>query len=73
MKFRPALLGVSNLTSVQILNLAQREGRELSRRFEWQALVKEKTFTTTASTASYALPSDFRHIIGGTWWDRTNY
>lgn len=68
-----SIVGNANLTAVQMLALAQREGRELSRRFNWQALVKEHTFTTTASTASYALPTDFRFIIGATWWDRTNY
>lgn len=68
-----SIVGNANLTAVQMLNLAQREGRELSRRFNWQALVKEYTFTTTASTAGYVLPSDYRYIIGGTWWDRANY
>ena len=68
-----SIVGNANLTAVQMLALAQREGRELSRRTVWQALVKEKTFTVTAAAAQTgAIPSDFRYIVSATWWDRTN-
>ncbi len=69
----PFIVGNPNQTAVQILHLAQREGRELSRRHGWQALVKERTFVTTASELQAgALPADFRHIVSATWWDRTH-
>ena len=74
MEVPTSIVGNTNLTAVQILNLAQREGRELSRRYDWQALVKEKTFTTTAAAAQTgSIPSDMRHIVSATWWDRANY
>ena len=68
-----SIIGNTNLTAVQMLNLAQREGRELSRRHGWQVLTKEKTFSTTAAAAQTgAIPSDMRYIVTATWWDRTN-
>lgn len=48
---------------VLFLNLAKREGRELARRHDWQALVVEHTWTTTATVAqSLALPSAYDHL-----------
>jgi hypothetical protein len=37
------IVGNNNPTAVQMLALAQREGRELSRRHQWQRLLVEKT------------------------------
>lgn len=62
----------SNPTATQLLALAQREGRELSRRHYWQALVTEKTQTLTADDESYALPTDARFVLQATYHDRTN-
>lgn len=49
------------------------ECNSLSRRFDWSALQAEHTFTTVASTASYALPSDYLRIIQDTAWNRSDY
>lgn len=61
----------------QLLALAQREGMEYydagTRLGGWQELVTEYTFPTVASTASYALPSDFAYFVQRTFWDRTNF
>lgn len=57
--------------AVQLLGLAQEEGKALARRNAWQALQTEYTFPTVASTASYALPSGFDRILTETVFNRT--
>jgi hypothetical protein len=63
-------------TAVKLLAHAQREGRELSRRHKWEELISEKTFAKNTGTdlgdgsTSYALPTDYRHAIAATWFDR---
>ena len=49
------IISNTNPTATQFLALAQREGRELSRRHHWQALVTEKTQTLTNGTEGYDL------------------
>ncbi len=70
------IVGNANRTATQILALANVEGRALSRRHGWEALVVEKAFTTTADQAiqtSGAPPANMRFILNATWWDRTNF
>jgi hypothetical protein len=55
-----------------LLRLANRAGQSLARK-PWSELQAEHTFTTVASTASYALPSDYGWYVNDTAWDRTNY
>lgn len=55
----------------RLLALAQMEGQELAKRAPWQALVKEATFATVASTAAYSLPSDLDRLIEGSIYNRT--
>ena len=56
----------------QLVALAQQEGLELSKRHAWQALVTEKTFTSTAAeTQTGAIPSDFDRFVDGTFFNRT--
>jgi hypothetical protein len=54
-------------------NLAQREGRDLSGRHDWQALIVQQTWTSTATQAqTSALPSDYDHMVPDVViWDRT--
>ena len=52
--------------------LANRVGKRLSRRFDWQSLVIITTITTASSTAEYSTLSDFDRFIFNTWWDTTN-
>lgn len=57
---------------LQIVGLAQQEGKELAKRHPWQAITKEKTFTTTAAeTQSSAIPSDFDRFVDETMYNRS--
>lgn len=56
--------------------LADKEGKELARRFDWARLQTEATFTLATATAVQVVAihttwSDFGHIINGTMWNRT--
>ena len=77
-------LGFSEPTSVftstdptvkQLRVLASKEGKELARRFDWQRLQIEATFTTVAAEEQVASIGttypDFARIINATMWDRT--
>lgn len=56
----------------QLLALAQQEGKELSRRFAWQILTAEKTFTATATeTQSNVIPADLDRFVPESFWNRT--
>jgi hypothetical protein len=69
------LIGSSDETAIQFLAIANRSGESLSKAHPWQRLIKEHTFSTVASTDSYALPTDIQDppgFIEGTLWDRTN-
>lgn len=69
------LVGNTDTTAIQMLALAQREGREVSKMSGpwggWPALRGEYTFSTVISQAAYSFPSDFQWIIVQTGWDRT--
>jgi len=67
-----AVIGSSDQQVRQLSSLADQEGRELARRAMWQALTKEKTFTSIASeTQTGAIPSDFDRMVPGTFFNRT--
>jgi hypothetical protein len=68
-----SVISNTDTNTVQMLALANRGGKVLSRRGQWTVLNKEHTFNTAASTAAYALPSDFDYVINETVWDRANY
>lgn len=67
------IVGSTNETASLLLACAQDEGEALSRRTDWVTQTKEHTFTTTSGVADYALPSDYRWLVGDTVWDRANY
>lgn len=55
-----------------LLAKAQQEGRELARRYKWQDLVKEQTFTSVAQALqTNAVPSDFAYIVNHTMFNRS--
>lgn len=59
-------------TARQMRALANQEGKELMRRGSWQALTKEKTFTSLAQEVQTgAIPSDFDHMLNETFYNRT--
>lgn len=71
---RPAaVIGSTDRTTQRLLTYSNREGRDLMRAVRWTILQRLHTFTTTASTAEYSLPSDFDRIIQSTEWDRAKY
>lgn len=67
--------GNQDLMVQRLLGIANEEGRELSKRYDWQALKNVATFTTVATTSQGSLTtlagSDFDHIINETFWNRT--
>lgn len=70
---QPATVVTSTDPQVQmLLALANEEGRELARSFDWQILMREQTFTTTATAAQTgAVPSDWLRFISDSFFDRT--
>lgn len=68
-----AIIGSSAETPVLLLACANRAGKSLAKRHNWISLIAEHTFNTAASTANYALPSDYARLMDETLWDRANY
>lgn len=66
------IISNTDATAVQLNALAERAAKYLMRR-NWQKMVREHTITTVATTATYALPSDWARYISETAWDATNY
>lgn len=55
-----------------LVEAARQEARALARRHDWSALVKEKTFTTTATeTQTGALPTDYDRMTPGSFMNRS--
>lgn len=60
-------LNVRLLTSI-----ANQEGRELARRYAWESLITEKTFTSVAAAIqTNAVSSDYDHIVNHTMFNRS--
>lgn len=58
----------------KLLRYANKAGRLLMKRVAWQALRKERTFTSVATeTQTSILPSDFDRFVPETFWNRTDY
>src|SRR5262245_58641358 len=68
-----SVIGNTLSDGVLWLTLVQREGRELARRHDWQALMVSHTWTTTATQAqASALPSAYDHLPPDPEvWDQT--
>jgi hypothetical protein len=57
-----------------LLALLNKEGKAQARRFNWQSLVKEATFTTLAAESQGALTTiapNCKYILNDTIWNRT--
>lgn len=69
-----SVVGNSDGSAMQWLNLAKREGNELSKRHDWQNLIVQKTWTSTATQAqSLAIGSDFDRLVpDAEVWNRTS-
>lgn len=70
-----SVVGSTDATALQLLEIANTEGRDLARRYAWQALIKEVTFTTVATESQGTLATiagaGFRYILSDTIWNRT--
>lgn len=58
----------------QLLALCNEEGKELSKRFEWQVLINEATFSTVATESQgnvNTIAPGWRYIINDTIWNRS--
>ncbi|MFA6984574.1 MAG: hypothetical protein WC213_00010 [Arenimonas sp.] len=70
-----SVINSTDLQTLQLLFLAQKEGKELARRFDWQSLTKEGTFTTLAAETQVAAITttfaDFGRVVDNTMWNRT--
>lgn len=66
------VIGSSDHQARQLLALSNQEGRELSRRYAWEGLTFEHSFTTIASeTQTSGIPAAFDRFIPGTVYNRT--
>jgi hypothetical protein len=66
------IISNTDRSAVQLNALAERAAKQIMRS-DWQALLREHTITTVASTEGYALPSDWARYVSQTAWDATNY
>lgn len=73
-------VGSSDTDTLQLLELLNQEGRDLSARYGWEVLMREVTFTTVATESQGTLASiistndsghDIRYIVNDTIWNRT--
>lgn len=63
------VIGNSDNQVKAILSHLNTEGRQLAREHDWTVLTRLHTLATVASTAEYALPSDYDRFIRDTEWD----
>lgn len=56
---------------LQLLRLLKSAGKALAKHRDWHNLQKEYTFVTTAGVEAYALPADYRKLVGDSEWNRT--
>lgn len=55
----------------RLLQMSNREGRDLVKAADWTVLQRLHTITTTASDGEYDLPDDYSRLLRETEWDRT--
>ena len=72
------VIGNSNSQVTQLLQLAQREGRDLASRYRWQALLRQNSFTLDTGQANQGAmngtivtDSDFEYILNDNMWNQT--
>jgi hypothetical protein len=67
------VIGNAHADAVLFLACAQREGKQLARRHDWQALIVQQTWTSTATAAQAdAIGSDYDRLVPDVeLWDRT--
>lgn len=68
-----AVISSADQTTKQLLALANREGQELAKNYDWPVLQNEYTFNLVNTQGSYPFPADYDRQINRTQWDRTNH
>lgn len=67
-----SVVGSTDQQSLRLLGYAQQEGKDLARKYPWQILTKEQTFTSTATAEqTSALPTNFDRFVDETFFNRT--
>lgn len=70
-----SIIGNTDSTAIQMLALAQREGRECAKKTGawggWPQLRQEYTFSTAIGIDAYSFPTNYQYLIPQTGWDRT--
>lgn len=61
-----------NQTAELTLSLATQVARELTRKYKWQVLKKEHSFTTVNGQEGYDLPEDFQRFANLTFWSESD-
>lgn len=67
--------GSSDPQIIQLMEIANEEGQDLSARYPWQSLQQESTFATVATesqgTITALAGADFRYILNDIMWNRS--
>lgn len=67
-----SVVGSTDAQVVQLYTLANVAGRQLAQSYNWQGLIQEQTFVTTATTIQAGvIPDDFDRFIANTFNNRT--
>jgi hypothetical protein len=66
------IVGNTDDTAKQLLAFAKKVGTELTRDYDWQEMIRETTFTTSADVRAYDVASDYDRIVSDTTWDRNS-
>ncbi len=64
------VIGNSDNSAKQLLSLAQNEGEDRKRRYEWPQLTREYAWTLVSGQEAYPFPGDFDNFIFRTMWAR---
>lgn len=64
------IIGNTDPTAIRLLRLAHRTGSVIAKK-NWDLLIKEYTFNTSASEPQYDLPSDYRSMVNRTMYNQT--
>lgn len=67
-----AVVGSTDPQVKQLYALANKSGRDLAQAYNWQALLEQQTFVTTATpTQASAVPSDFDRFVPNSFFNRS--
>jgi hypothetical protein len=65
------ILSSTDVTTKQLLGMANRVIAEMAEAYNWTRLIKTGTFTLATDIATYALPADFSQYHYNTFWNQS--